>query len=85
MSLARSDLALRLIDGFGVAEFERATGRPLEAVYGPELARLQEDGLLERVNGSARARAGSGEDSDERLRLTERGLLLADRVMAEFF
>ena len=59
-------LGLRLNEGLDVAEFERRFGRGLEEVYGPVLAEMASFGLLERKNG--------------RVRLTERGRLLANEV-----
>ncbi len=63
-------LGLRLTAGVGREEFRARYGRGLEEVYGPVIARLVDDGLLE---------------SDARgIRLTSRGRLLGNRVFAEF-
>jgi oxygen-independent coproporphyrinogen-3 oxidase len=59
-------LGLRLNEGLDVDEFSRRFGRSLEEVYGPVLVETASFGLLERVNG--------------RVRLTERGRLLANEV-----
>ncbi|MBX6343243.1 MAG: radical SAM family heme chaperone HemW, partial [Thermomicrobiaceae bacterium] len=64
-------LGLRLLEeGVSADAFAARHGRPLEEVYGRELAALAEDGLL---------------DWDgERARLTRRGLLVADSVAERF-
>ena len=59
-------LGLRLNEGLDVGEFERRFGRTLDEVYGPVLEETASLGLLERENGC--------------VRLTERGLLLANEV-----
>jgi len=59
-------LWLRLNEGLDLDEFSRRFGRTLEDVYGPVLAETASFGLLERENG--------------RVRLTERGRLLANEV-----
>jgi putative oxygen-independent coproporphyrinogen III oxidase len=58
---------LRRLVGVDAAGFARRFGRPLEVAF-PQLARLVEDGLLERAG--------------ERVRLTSRGLAFADSVAA---
>lgn len=58
---------LRRLVGVDAPGFARRFGRPLEAAF-PQLARLVEDGLLERAG--------------ERVRLTPRGLAFADSVSA---
>ena len=64
-------LGLRLVEeGVAFARFEEMHGQTLGAVFGPELARLQEAGLLE--------------SNDERVRLTRRGMLVGNRVFSEF-
>lgn len=64
-------LALRRVGGVGWDELGKWAGRDLREFYAPELARLFADGLLENPAGG--------------LKLTRRGLLLADRVALEFF
>ena len=59
-------LGLRLNEGLDSGEFEGRFGRTPEDVYGPVLAETAALGLLERQNG--------------RVRLTERGRLLANEV-----
>jgi len=59
-------LGLRLNEGMDVGEFSRRFGRSLEEVYGQVLAETESFGLLEREGG--------------RVRLTERGRLLANEV-----
>lgn len=63
-------LGLRLTDGVDRAAFERRYGCDPAEMFGPQIMRFESDGLLERDNGS--------------LRLTRRGLLVADAVIAEF-
>jgi len=63
-------LNLRLREGFRPTAFERRFGATFDAIFGDRAARLFEGGLLER-------------DAD-RIRLTDRGLELADSVFAEF-
>ncbi|MEE9296270.1 MAG: hypothetical protein V3W34_15090, partial [Phycisphaerae bacterium] len=67
--LARSDtliMGLRLIEGVSLAEFRRRFGAGAEAAYAATFAELTELGLLERTNG--------------RIRITDRGRLLANEV-----
>jgi oxygen-independent coproporphyrinogen-3 oxidase len=59
-------LGLRLNEGLDVGEFERRFGVGLDEVYGPVVEETASLGLLERENG--------------RVRLTERGRLLANEV-----
>jgi len=59
-------LGLRLNNGLATGEFERRFERSLDEVYGPVLTEAVSLGLLERENG--------------RLRLTQRGRLLANEV-----
>jgi putative oxygen-independent coproporphyrinogen III oxidase len=59
-------LGLRLNEGLDVDEFSRRFGRSLDEVYGGVLAETGSFGLVERENG--------------RIRLTERGRLLANEV-----
>jgi oxygen-independent coproporphyrinogen-3 oxidase len=59
-------LALRLNEGLDLAAFADRFGREFEDAYDEPLAELAEHGLLERANG--------------RLRLTQRGRLLANEV-----
>ncbi len=59
-------LNLRLTAGVDIAAFEARHGASLDAAFGPTLDRYEGFGLLERADG--------------RLRLTDRGLLLANEV-----
>jgi len=61
---------LRLIEGIDIETFRRRTGHDPRAFFSPAIERLSADGLLETTPAS--------------IRLTRRGLLLANRVMAEF-
>jgi oxygen-independent coproporphyrinogen-3 oxidase len=63
-------LNLRLTDGLDLRRFSRRFGLSLEQRFGPQLKRLIEGGLLLREEG--------------RVRLSDRGLELADSVFAEF-
>ncbi len=63
-------LGLRLTEGVSETEFRRRFGNPIDAVYGPVLARHTDGGLLERTG--------------DRIRLTEKGLDLANYVMSDF-
>lgn len=63
-------LNLRLREGFAVADFRARFGADFEEVFGTHTRRLFEGGLLENRVGQ--------------IRLTERGLELADSVFAEF-
>lgn len=64
-------LGLRLVrEGMPFARFEAMHGVPLRAAFGPNLDRLQEEGLLE--------------SDGERVHLTPRGLLVGNRVFSEF-
>ena len=63
-------LNLRLRVGFAIATFRERFGRDFNEVFGTRAARLFEGGLLESREG--------------RIRLTDRGLELADSVFAEF-
>jgi oxygen-independent coproporphyrinogen-3 oxidase len=67
----RMMLGLRLIEGLAIVEFNRRYSVDMEDYYRQEITQLVKDDLLQLGDG--------------RLRLTDRGLLLADRVMAEFF
>jgi oxygen-independent coproporphyrinogen-3 oxidase len=67
--LARADtliMGLRLNEGVSLAEFRRRFGAGAEAAYAETFAELTELGLLERANG--------------RIRITNRGRLLANEV-----
>lgn len=67
-------MGLRLLgEGVSRNEFASRFGMPLEAVYGPAIARLESLNLIE-VAGSKR----------ERVRLTPRGMLLGNQVFMEF-
>ncbi|HEY2525251.1 MAG TPA: radical SAM family heme chaperone HemW [Candidatus Binataceae bacterium] len=63
-------LNLRLREGFALSEFAARFGESFDRVFGARAARLFEGGLLLR--------------GEERIRLSERGLELADSVFAEF-
>lgn len=63
-------VGLRLVQGVSEERFARRFGRPIDEVYGPVLAKLGEQGLLERVDGH--------------VRLTRRGLRLGNQVWQEF-
>ncbi|HTG81614.1 MAG TPA: coproporphyrinogen III oxidase family protein, partial [Geobacteraceae bacterium] len=63
-------LGLRLREGVEEAQFCRDFGRTVEEAYREELAELLAEGLIEREAGF--------------LRLSERGLLLANRVFMRF-
>jgi oxygen-independent coproporphyrinogen-3 oxidase len=63
-------LNLRLREGFALSEFAVRFGESFDRVFGARAARLFEGGLLLR--------------GEERIRLSERGLELADSVFAEF-
>ena len=63
-------LGLRLREGVSLREISLRCGADPEEKYGDTFSRLEEDGLLERSNGT--------------IRLTHRGTLLANRILAEF-
>lgn len=63
-------LNLRLCDGFALSDFHARFGRNFECVFGALATPLFNDGLLMLERG--------------RIRLTERGLEMADSVFAEF-
>lgn len=63
-------LNLRLRAGFNREHFKRRFNHPIEAIFGNEIASLTGDGLLDADDG--------------RIRLTDRGLEMADAVFAEF-
>ena len=63
-------LGFRMIRGVSLWEFRERFDRDLEDVYGSVLQKQQSEGLLEKSGG--------------RLRLTERGLDLANLVMEEY-
>ena len=63
-------LGLRLLDGLSVTGFEERFGRDPMELYGPQVRELQQDGLLEHVDGV--------------LRLTGKGCLLANQVFMRF-
>jgi oxygen-independent coproporphyrinogen-3 oxidase len=63
-------LHLRLMAGFSLADFQRRFGQTLDDRFGGVAQRLITDGLLLR--------------DDDRVRLSDRGLELADAVFAEF-
>lgn len=63
-------LNLRLREGFALDEFERRFTASFDSIFGTRAARLFEGDLLETENG--------------RVRLTDRGVELADSIFAEF-
>jgi len=63
-------LNLRLRDGFAAADFEHRFGASFDSVFGGRAARLFDGGLLLREDG--------------RIRLSDRGLELADSIFADF-
>jgi oxygen-independent coproporphyrinogen-3 oxidase len=63
-------LNLRLREGFAIADFERRFGRGFDSVFSARAVPLIESGLLI--------------CSEDRIRLSDRGLELADTVFAEF-
>jgi oxygen-independent coproporphyrinogen-3 oxidase len=63
-------MGLRLNVGVGEAHFAGRCGAPLDAVYGPQLAELVEQGLIERAHA--------------RVRLTPRGRMLGNQVFLRF-
>ncbi len=67
-------MGLRLVQsGVSRQEFQRRFGKELDDVYGLQLERLNEFGLMESVKGNQNA-----------VRLTERGRLLGNQVFMEF-
>lgn len=67
-------MGLRLVhEGVSQSNFLQRFGRSLDDVYGRQISRLTQFGLLERVDGE---RAG--------IRLSERGRLLGNQVFVEF-
>lgn len=63
-------LGLRMLEGVGRKEFRERFGKSMDEVYGEVIRKNCGDGLLR--------------DDGERIRLTERGLDLANYVMARF-
>lgn len=63
-------LGLRMLDGVDGGEFRREFGSTLEEAYPAEVPRLVGDGLLEQAG--------------ERLRLSRRGVILANQVFVKF-
>jgi len=64
-------IGLRLLpEGIGEADFLARHGRSLDAVYGPEIASLVEIGMIERL--------------PDRIRLTRRGMMVANDVAERF-
>jgi oxygen-independent coproporphyrinogen-3 oxidase len=61
---------LRLRDGFALVDFEERFGRSFEVIFGARSAMLFDAKLLLREDG--------------RIRLSDRGLEVADSVFAEF-
>lgn len=71
-------LGLRMTSGISAEEFAACFGRNPEDVYGEVIRKNIRDGLLKWTEGL------SGNSSDRRLALTEKGLDLANYVMAQF-
>lgn len=71
-------LGLRMTCGVSAEEFTACFGRKLEDVYGEVIRKNIGDGLLKWTGSRA------GKSADRRLALTERGLDLANYVMAQF-
>lgn len=71
-------LGLRMTAGVSAAEFAACFGEEPEHVYGEVIKKNIGDGLLRWTEGL------SGNSSDRRLALTEKGLDLANYVMAQF-
>jgi oxygen-independent coproporphyrinogen-3 oxidase len=68
-------LGLRLVrDGVGEDSFRQRYGRSMLDVFGEEITQLEHQGLVEWVEGAG----------EKRLRLTHRGIFLANRVFREF-
>jgi len=63
-------MGLRLLEGVSDARFRARFGVSIAEVYGPEVERLERDGLVEWADGC--------------LRLTPRGLRLGNRVWEAF-
>jgi len=63
-------LGLRLIDGLNLNVFEQRFGEPLEYFFGAELRKLSNLGLIE--------------IKEKNLKLTGKGLPVANEVFAEF-
>ena len=63
-------MALRMRSGIAEGEFHRRTGYSLTELYGPSIEKFGHLGLLSLTGG--------------RLRLTQKGLFLANQVMVEF-
>ena len=63
-------LGLRLIEGVSKTEFEKNFGRHMDEIYGEKIIKLVKLGLLT--------------DEGANLRLTAKGLDLANQVMSEF-
>ena len=64
-------IGLRLLhEGIGEADFLARHGRTLDAVYGPEIAALTDMEMIERL--------------PDRIRLTERGKMVANDVAERF-
>ena len=63
-------LGLRLLDGLRMDEFTRRFGRDPIDIYGSQIRELEEEGLLEQLDGV--------------LRLTKRGCLLSNQVFMRF-
>lgn len=76
-SLSREDkiietmiLGLRLKEGISTLEFEERFGEPLHNIYNEELKKLNKQGLIE--------------IDSQQIALTDRGMVLANDVLAEF-
>lgn len=67
-------LGLRLTEeGVSEVEFARRYREDMRVIFGPELAKLENEGLLETLN-----------DDRKTIRLTRRGRLLGNRVFMSF-
>ena len=63
-------LGLRKMQGISEVDFQKQFGKSIEEVYGNQLVRFVQEGLMERVNRN--------------IRLTERGVDVSNYVFAEF-
>lgn len=63
-------LGLRTMDGIKMDDFQARFGRPLYNIYGPQIDKLLEEGLLEQTDSS--------------LRLSQKGILLGNEVFSRF-
>lgn len=70
-------LGLRMIEGVSVQDFQEKYGIDPQKIYGDVICKFEKQGLLER-------RKPYGNTMDERIALTERGLDVANYIMADF-